>query len=200
MNKLEFLMDLENKLQALPEEERTQSLEYYAEIIDDHIDDGMCEEEAVAACGSTDQIADQIITDTPLVKLVKQKIKPKRQMQAWEIVLLIVGSPVWFSLLVAGFCVLLALSISFWAIVICLFAVAFACGVSAVALPAAAIIMLVQGQLYPALFCFGCALILAGVAILFFLFGKWAGKGVAALHRVTFRGIKRCFVRKEATK
>lgn len=198
MNKLEFLLELEKKLQALPEKERVQSMEYYSEIIDDHIDDGMNEEEAVTVCGNIDEIAEKIIVDTPLTKLVKQKNKTRRKMQAWEIVLLIAGFPIWFSLLVAAFCVLLAISVSFWAVVICLFAVAFACGASAVGVSAGCIILLVQGQFSPALFCFGCALILAGLAILFFLLGKWAGKGVAWLHKITFRGIKRCFIRKEA--
>ena len=198
MNKLDFLFALEEQLQALPDQERKQALEYYFEIIDDRMDCGMNEEEAVAACGNIDDIAEQIIMDTPLTKLVKQKNKNRRRMRGWELALIIAGFPVWFSLLVAAFCVLLAISVCFWAVVICLFAVAFACGVSAVGVTAACIILLVQGQFGPALFCFGCAMILAGVAILFFLLGKWTGKGVAWLHKITFRGIKRCFIRKEA--
>ena len=198
MTKLDFLDALEQKLQPLPEQERSKALEYYFEIIDDRMDCGMSEAEAVAACGNIDQIAEQIILDTPMTKLVKQKNKTRRRMQTWETVLLIVGSPVWFSLAVAAFCVLLAVSVCLWVVVICLWAVAVALGACAICVPAAAVVLAVQGQYFPALFCLGCSLVLAGIAILFILAGIWAGKGVAKLHKLTFRGIKRCFIRKEA--
>ena len=198
MTKLDFLDALEQKLQPLPEQERSKALEYYFEIIDDRMDCGMSEAEAVAACGNIDQIAEQIILDTPMTKLVKQKNKTRRRMRTWEIVLLIAGFPIWFSLAVAAFCVLLAVSVCLWVVVICLWAVAVALGACAICVPAAAVVLAVQGQYFPALFCLGCSLVLAGVAILFILAGIWAGKGVAKLHKLTFRGIKRCFIRKEA--
>ena len=198
MNKLEFLMELEEKLQALPDEERKQSLEYYFEIIDDRIDEGMTEGEAVAACGNVTEIAEKIIMDTPMTKLVKQKNKTRRRMQPWEIVLIILGFPVWFSLAVAFFCVLLAISVVLWCVVLCVFVGGIACGACSVAFSAATVTALISGNFLPALCFLGCAMICAGLTILFFLLGKLLGKGVAKLHKLTFRGIKRCFIRKEA--
>ena len=197
MNKLDFLFELEKRLQALPDQERKQALEYYFEIIDDRMDCGMTEEVAVAVCGNIDEIAEQIIIDTPLTKLVKQKNKTRRRMQAWEIVLIILGFPIWFSLGVAAFCVLLAVSICLWAVVMCVFVCSIACGACAFALSVAAIVSVVTGNFLPALFLLGCGMICAGLTILFFLLGKIAGKGVVGLHKLTFRGIKRCFIRKE---
>ena len=198
MKKIEFLTELEEKLQALPEKERKESLEYYAEMIDDHMDEGMDEEEAVAACGSMDDIVDQIIVDTPLTKLVKQKVKPKRKMRGWELALIIAGFPIWFSLLVAVFCVLIAISACLWAVAISFWAVFVACAASSLGVLAGAVGCLILGQYWPALFFLGCALVLAGVALLFFLVSKWSTVGIAKLHKLTFRGIKRCFIRKEA--
>ena len=198
MNKLDFLFELEKRLQALPDQEKKQALEYYFEIIDDRMDCGMSEDAAVAACGNIDEIAEQIIMDTPLTKLVKQKNKTRRRMQAWEIVLLILGFPIWFSLGVAVFCVLLAISICLWVVVMCIFICGIACGACSVALSVAAIAAVVTGNFLPALFFLGCGMICAGLTILFFLLGKIMGKGVAKLHKLTFRGIKRCFIRKEA--
>lgn len=197
MNKLDFLFELEKKLQPLPDQERAQALEYYFEIIDDRMDCGMTEDEAVAACGSIDEIAEKIILDTPMTKLVKQKNKTRRRMRAWEIVLLILGFPLWFSLLVAFFCILLALSIVLWVVVMCIFVVSIACGACGFALSVAAIAAMITGNFLPGLFFFGCGLICAGLTILFFLLGKLAGKGVAKLHKLAFRGIKRCFIGKE---
>lgn len=198
MNKLEFLFELEERLKGLPDEDRKKSLEYYFEIIDDRMDEGLSEEEAVAACGNVDEIAEQIIMDTPMSKLVKQKSKTRRRMQPWEILLIVLGFPIWFSLAVAVFCVLLAVSIVLWVVVMCVFVAGIACGACAFALSAAAIVSFITGNYLPGLFLLGCGMICAGLTILFFLLGKLCGKGVAKLHKLTFRGIKRCFIRKEA--
>ena len=53
MNKQEFLYELKGKLWALSEEEKKSSLEYYTEMIDDRMEDGLSEEEAVAAIWET---------------------------------------------------------------------------------------------------------------------------------------------------
>lgn len=198
MNKLDFLAELEKKLQPLPDQEKAKALEYYFEIIDDRMDCGMTEDEAVAACGNIDEIAEQIILDTPMTKLVKQKNKTRRRMQAWEIVLLVLGFPIWFSLAVAFFCMLLAISVCLWCVVICIFVGGIACGACSVAFSAATVVAAVTGNFLPALCFLGCAMICAGLTILFFLLGKLAGKGVTKLHKLTFRAIKRCFIRKEA--
>lgn len=198
MNKLEFLHELEEGLKGLPNEDRKKSLEYYFEIIDDRMDEGLSEEEAVAACGDPRQIAEQIIMDTPMAKLVKEKHKSRRRMRPWEIVLLILGFPLWFCLLVAVFCILLAVSIVLWVVVGCIFVAGIACGAVGFALSVMAIVSFVTGNYLPGLCFLGCAMICAGLAILFFLLGRLCGKGVAQLHKLTFRGIKRCFIRKEA--
>ena len=48
MSKTEFLTELKKALEGLPEEDIEKSLEYYSEMIDDRIEDGLSEEEAVA--------------------------------------------------------------------------------------------------------------------------------------------------------
>ena len=132
------------------------------------------------------------------LKLVKQKAKSRQRLRPWEIVLIVLGFPIWFSLAVAVLCVLLAVSICLWVVVSCLFAVSAVSGTLVEAMAAMVVVMAVQGQFLPALFFLGCGMICAGLAILFFLLGRWAAKGVAKLHKLTFRGIKRCFIRKEA--
>ena len=75
MDKLNFLMALEEALSQLPEEDRRASIEYYTEIIDDRMEEGMSEADAVASLGSVEKIAEQILMDMPLGKLVKSKVK-----------------------------------------------------------------------------------------------------------------------------
>lgn len=59
MTKAEFLNTLSNLLETIAPEERANTLEYYSEMILDRMEDGMCEEEAVAALGDIREIADQ---------------------------------------------------------------------------------------------------------------------------------------------
>lgn len=56
MTKSEFILSLSEALALIPRSERVRVLEYYEEMIDDRIESGMSEEEAVAALGSIDEI------------------------------------------------------------------------------------------------------------------------------------------------
>lgn len=64
MTKIEFLTALAARLSGIPADDRQKSLEYYAEMIDDRIDDGLSEEEAVNAVGSMDAIVEEILSGT----------------------------------------------------------------------------------------------------------------------------------------
>ena len=48
MNKAQFLCELEKLLYGLPQEDIKQSLDYYSEIIDDRIEDGLSEYDAIS--------------------------------------------------------------------------------------------------------------------------------------------------------
>ena len=60
MTKEEFISELRKKLSGLPEKEIEEGLSFYCEIIDDKIEEGFSEEEAVSGVGSVDEIASQI--------------------------------------------------------------------------------------------------------------------------------------------
>ena len=47
MNKQEFLLILGDRLVGIPEDERKRTLDYYAEIIDDRMEEGVTEAEAI---------------------------------------------------------------------------------------------------------------------------------------------------------
>ena len=75
MKKQEFLAVLRDRLRGLPQEDIQRSVDYYSEMIDDRMEDGLREESAVAALGSMDEIVSQILMETSLPKLVKAKVK-----------------------------------------------------------------------------------------------------------------------------
>lgn len=123
MTKIKFLLLLNEKLSGLPQNEIEDRLAFYGEMIEDRIEEGMSEEEAVAAVGSIDEIADRIISDSPVIKVVKQRIKPKRKIKGTQILLLALGSPIWLSLLIAAVAVIVSLYLSIWAVIIALWSV-----------------------------------------------------------------------------
>ncbi len=102
MNKQEFLQQLKSELREYPNEEIMKSAGYYSEMIEDRIEDGMKEEEAVDSIGSIDVIVKQIKYEMPITTLVKGKVKEKtkdKRTPAWAVVLLIIGSPLWIGIL-----------------------------------------------------------------------------------------------------
>ena len=99
MTKLEFLATLEKALAGLPKEDCKRIVDYYCEMIDDRIEEGLSEETAVKELGAVYEGEWQIIAEIPLSKLVKERIKPKRALNVWD-VLLAIGSPIWLSLMI----------------------------------------------------------------------------------------------------
>ena len=75
MNKQEFLLELSKGLSGLPMEDIEERIVFYGEMIDDRMEDGLSEEDSVREIGNVDEIISQIIAETPITKLVKEKIK-----------------------------------------------------------------------------------------------------------------------------
>ena len=148
MYKEEFLTGLRNALAGLPQNEVNERIAFYGEMIDDHIEEGASESDAVAAIGSVEEIASQIIADIPITKIVKERIKPKRSLRAWEIILIILGFPLWFPLLAAAFAVLLSLYIVLWSLIISLWAVEISLWAGALACVAASVVGFVHGNVF----------------------------------------------------
>lgn len=191
MNKREFVLNLRQKLSGLPTREVEERLAFYSEMIDDRVEEGITEEDAVAEIGSVDGVASQIIADIPLVKIAKEKIKPKRRMRAWEIVLLAVGSPVWLSLAIAALAVILSLYVALWSVIVSLWAVFGAlAGCAFAGVVAGAVLSLGNTPLA------GVALIAAGIfcagfSILWFLGCKWLTREIFLLTKKVALWIKK---------
>lgn len=172
MKKFEFISKLREKLSGLPKKEVEERLIFYGEMIDDKMEEGTLEEDAVASVGRIDDIVEQITAEIPFFKIVQEKIKPKRKIQAWEILLLVLGSPIWLSLLIVAFAVsvslyavLCSLVISLWAV----FASLVGCGVGGVL---ACLVISFTGNVASGLFLLGAGLICAGLSVFVFFVCK----------------------------
>ena len=196
MTKLEFLYRLEQGLSGMPKDDVKERINFYSEMIDDRVEEGLSEEEAVREIGEVDEIVSQIINDTPLTKLVKEKIKPKRKLGALEIALLVIGSPLWVSLLIAFFAVIFSVYVTFWSVIISFWAVfaAFVASAVGIIIGGALISFFGSGLIGVALI--GAGLVLFGLSVLTFFACKIATKGIIRLTKAMLLGIKKCFVRK----
>jgi uncharacterized membrane protein len=201
MNKKEFLDELRVGLAGLPESDLEERLNFYEEMIDDRIDEGLTEEEAIAGLGTVEQIIDQIAEETPLSKLVKKKIKNRRRLRTWEIVLLSVGSIVWFPILLAFAAVALSLYAVLWTLVIvCTYAVQAIFGGCALGAITGGIIQIVHSDVWGGILLIGGGLVLAGLTIFMIFACKWATLGTIRLTKKIILGIKSKFIRKESVK
>ncbi len=189
MKKTEFLARLRQKLFILPQRELEDTLEYYSEMIDDYIENGCTPEEAVAKMGGVENVAAQVLagTQTP----VSQTDGVKKQKKGGTmILLLILGFPLWFPLLVAAFCILLALAVVIatlamvvpWSLVVSF-------GASALGLLIAIPIICVGEGIPAMILTLGAALMLGALCIFCLWVGlrltKLAAKGIAAMFKGT---------------
>ena len=188
MRKQEFLAKLRKDLSDLPQDEVTERLTFYSEMIDDRMEEGLSEEEAVAAIGTADEITTQITMEKP---------SEKRGLKVWEIVMLVLGSPVWLSLLLAAAAVVLSLYISLWAVVGSLWSVFVSLVVCAFFTVAAGVGLLFAGKGVAGIALLGAALVCAGLSIFLFFGCKAATKGVCRLAVLMVQWIKTRFVRRE---
>ena len=198
MNREEFLADLSKRLSALPQEDIDERISFYGEMIDDRMEDGITEEEAVAGIGSVDSVARQIMSETPLSKLVKEKVKLGRNLRAWEIVLLVLGSPVWIPLTLEAVIVVIAIYIVIWAAVVCVYAADLSMAVGVISSVMSITLYVGSGNVVGVFFAIGMGLACAGGAILLFFANKWITKAILKLSKRILLGIKSALIGKEA--
>ena len=203
MKRIEFLNQLKAQLWALPEADIQCSLDYYSEMIDDRMEDGLSEEEAVAAIGDLDEIVKQILNETPrppqVVESTPKQNKAKNKVAPWMIVLLVLGAPLWIPLVAGVGSSVLGVYVSLWSVVIALYAAAFALAVGAIGLLVAAFSLFWIRRFGKGAVMVGGALICVGLAILIFLLSNLAAKGLVALTKLIWNGITGIFRRKERT-
>lgn len=197
MTKEGFLAQLRQQLWALPEADRQNSLDYYAEMIDDRMEEGLSEEEAVAAIGNLEEIVQQILGETPRPPV---EVKPEQKQQklkqdntkTWLIILLVLGSPVWIPLLASAIGTVIGIYVSLWSVVIALYAAFLALAVSSVGCIVGSFFMF--GGVTGGIVAWGAAMVCAGLAILLLLLANLAAKGMVKLTKLVWNSI---FRRKE---
>ena len=192
MNKTEFTEQLRAALKGLAEEDLKKSVDYYEEMIDDRMEDGIPEEEAVNGLGSIDEIKNKILKEIPIVNIVKEKIKPKRGLAGWEIALLVIGSPVWVPIVLSLIITGLSIYMTFWIIILSLYVTDLSLFLSGI-LGIVAAFMQTNG-FATGLFLSGIGITLTGVSVLLFFGFNQITKWMFILSKKFVLWLKKLFV------
>ncbi len=200
MNKQEFFSELRKRLAGIPQSDREERVAFYGEMIDDRMEEGLTEEEAVSALGTLEELVAQIGSEIPLTKLVKEKVKPNRALRAWEIVLLVLGSPIWLSLLCVLATVIIVGYVVIWSVIISLWVVEISVGACFAAGVFAAVIFTAKGNAASGVAILGVGLLCAGLAIFGFFGCKAFSKSIFAWTKKLVLWIKACFMKGGKTK
>ncbi len=182
---------------GLPQDDIEERLTFYSEMIDDRIEEGFSERQAVLQIGSVDEIVKQSVSDIPLTKLVKEKIAHKKKLKDLEIVLIVLGSPIWISLLIAAFAVVFSLYISLWSVIISLWAVFVSLVGCAFGGIAAGIGFTFGNNGLVGVAVIGAGIALAGLSIFWFFGSEAATSGLSRLTKKILSGIKNRFLKRE---
>ena len=202
MNKSKFLLRLKRALRGCSPSEIQNRLAFYSEMIDDRVEEGLLEKEAIQAIGDPVQIAEEIRME------LGEKKKDRRPLSTGAKILIALGSPIWLSLLIAASAVVFSLVISLAAVVfsvfvcmfaalICVFAAVFALGVSALACLIAGIACAFEGMFMQLLLWTGVSFVCAGLCIALALLCVPAGKGILRAIAAVWRLVSRTVFRRK---
>ncbi len=194
MNKQQFLEELRSGLSGLSQQDIDDRLTFYNEMIDERIEDGISEQDALDEIGSVDDVVSQIIAQVPLSKLMKEKVRPRKKLKTWEIILLVLGAPIWLSLGLALIAVIISLYVSIWSVIISLwgvFASVLGCCVGGIL---SGIVISFNDLSGIAMIAVG--IFCAGLSIFIFFGCKAATNGLLILTKKVALLIKMCFIKK----
>ena len=200
MKKNEFLTELKYRLAGLDQTEVAERLAFYDEIIEDYVEDGVPEEEAVAKLGTLDEIVAQIMSEIPLTKLVAKKMKPQKTVNGGKIALVILTFPLWFPLLIIVISLIFSLYVVLWAIMIALFAVDLALFCAAVFLFLGVIPLAMAKNVALIGLAVGGGFLCLGLFMLFLSVSLLAAKAVLKLGGRFLLWLKSFFIGKEEKK
>lgn len=164
MKRDDFLKELAGHLSYLPPEQVEDIGQFYAEAIADRMEDGMSEDEAVAAMGAPATAAETALSDLPAVPRAIARTRRKSTILLW--VLAIVGSPVWVPLLVAFAGIALSIYACIWIVALCVWIVVACLGIVGVSCLALTVVGVVIGNIPYAIAMLGCGVGFIGATFL----------------------------------
>lgn len=201
MTKAEFISELRTRLSKLPNLDVEERIRFYEEMINDRMEEGLSEEEAVNDIGTIDAIYYQVSQDAPKTHLKLNKSWQNVRKRRNKIIILASTAIVWAPILIALAAVafsaavsISAIAISLYAVLWSLVAVVWALFTSfTVSVPASLVMSLsylFSGNIISGIGIIGCGMVFAGLAIFSFFGALYATKGSVLLTKKIINAIK----------
>lgn len=194
MKKNELFREIKSKTKHLPKQERREMLAYYNEMISERMEDGMTEEDAVAALGTVEELVSSSAFEKSVSLARRASLRPM------HIVLIIIGSPLWICLLAVLACLVLVFYVLVWALVLVCYAAFAAFAVASLACIAAGFVNLFLANPHYFFAYFGAGLLLVGFTLLLLLLANLYARAAVRLSVGLARKIGDTFLKKDRRK
>lgn len=169
MNKQEYLEALKAALDGADKTEAARTLKFYSELIDDALEDGVSEDEAIAGLESPYEAAKRIEGEGTAEK--SRRIHPALFISA-----VVLASPIWLPISVSIIAVIFSVYVSLWAVIVSLMASSIGTAAGALAGAVSSVMMYPWNGIADSLFMFGASLAAAGIAIYLMYLSVFATK------------------------
>ncbi len=196
MTKTQFLDRIKAGISSLPREDKEKYLEYYSEMVDDRMEEGMTEEEAVADIGSTSDIVAQILREGSSQSQAQNQEKPisdklkdniDSDARPWIIAAVVLTSPVWVPILFGLASGLIGIAAGVFSAIAAFYASAVGVFAAGVACIVKAFFVTLAGETVAYV---GAGLLCMGISLLLFLLGNLCIKLTVKLIKLTVNFVK----------
>lgn len=195
MTKKEFLAKGRKALSHLPKEELEERLAFYSEMIDDRMEEGLSETDAVMQILKSEETVAHLFLDE---SFEEEKDEEKKGMgEGAKTALIVAGSPLWFALTVAAVVLWISLAATAFSVVVAVWSVFISFAVTAPVSVLGGIVIALFGRPLAGVAMVGVGLICTGLAVFTYYGAKVVGKGGWWLVKKSVAAVKKCFEKKE---
>ncbi len=195
MTKREFLAKGRKALSHLPKEELEERLAFYGEMIDDRMEEGLSETDAVMQILKSEETVAHLFLDE---SFEEEKDEEKKGVgEGAKTALIVAGSPLWFALTVAAVVLWISLAATAFSVVVAVWSVFISFAVTAPVSVLGGIGIALFGRPLAGAAMVGVGLICAGLAVFTYYGAKAVGKGGWWLVKKSVAAVKKCFEKKE---
>lgn len=196
MTKSQFLDRIKAGIASLPQGDKEKYLEYYSEMVDDRMEEGMTEEGAVADIGSPSDIIAQILREAPSKakeenkeKTITEKLNEHidSDTRPWIIAVVVLTSPIWVPILFGLASGLIGIAAGVFSAIIAFYASAVSVLAAGIACIVKAFFTALTGEIIAYV---GAGLLCIGISILLFLLGNLCVKLTVKLIKLAVEFVK----------
>jgi len=141
-----------------------------------------------------------LLNENNTIEINQEYPKTKEKLNTWKTIFLVIGAPIWISLLITIFSIFLSIYIALWSVIICFWAIFGSMIGSALTTILVGILFVFSKNKLTGLAMIGAGMICIGLSILIFIGCKSLNKGIILLTKKLILYIKNYFSKNEVTK